>query len=138
MGQFIVPKFIENEPKIVGPLTFKQFVFVGIAAGVSFLLFLTIPLPFSILTILIVILIGVGLAFGKINEKPLPEILKSFFVFSVSPKMYFWKKKIGPPPKFIEKPRRPQLKEVEKTPIPTALGRGRLKELTTQIETKTK
>ena len=73
--RFTVPQFIEHEAKIIGPLTFKQFIFIGGAGVICFILyFLT---PFFIFFIFSIILIGGGVALGffKINGKSLPLVL---------------------------------------------------------------
>lgn len=134
--RFTVPQFIEHEAKIVGPLTFKQFVFIGIAAAICFLLFFLAP--FSVFIISTVVLGGLSVVFAflKVGGRPVPEILKYLFTFSSSPKIYLWKKKAGPPPKLIEKPKVPP-KEIKETPVPTMVGKSRLKNLSTRIETKT-
>lgn len=91
--QFTVPQFIEHEPKILGPLTIKQFVFVGTTGAVCF--FLYFLLPFSVfLTISIVLIFGMlVLVFLKIDGRPLLTILANALKFNLSPKMYIWKKK---------------------------------------------
>lgn len=135
MDQFTVPKFIEHEAKIVGPLTFKQFIYIGIAAAICFILYFTAPFFVFILCTIVIMLAGVALAFLKASGRSLPTILKHFFTFSTSPKMYLWKKKGSLPPRIIEKA--PPIKE-EETIVPSAGNKGHLQSLATQIETKTK
>ena len=96
-----VPQFIEREPKIVGPLTFKQFIFIGIAGGICIFLFFTVSL-FVFILLTIVLLGGASaLAFLKIGKTSLPVFIKNFFSFLFKPKIYLWKKKTSPP-KFIK------------------------------------
>lgn len=135
MSRYTVPQFADYQPKIVGPLTWKQFVFIGGAGAVCFSLYFIIPFYFFILASAVIILIGAGLAFGKVSGRSLPEILKNFTAFSFSPKIYLWKKKASPLPKLITEP---QIKKEEpsKTPVPTMVGKSRLKDLSTQIEAK--
>ncbi len=137
MDQFTVPKFIEHKPKVVGPLTFQQFIFIGVAAATAFILYFTVP--FQIFLVATIILVGGGaaLAFVQIDGKPLPIVLKNFFNFSLSPKLYLWKKKVGPPPKLM-KETKPRPGEIKETPTPTIVGKSHLKDLSTQIETKGK
>ena len=80
--QFIVPKFIERKPKIIGPLTFKQFVFIGTAGGIC--LFLYFIVPFWLFMIIALFLLGgsSALAFLKIGKDPLPIIIKNFFIYT--------------------------------------------------------
>ena len=134
MPQFTVPKFIEHEAKIVGPLTFKQFIFIGIAGAICFILYFTVHF-FIFLPSTIVIMLGAfGLAFLKSKGRSLPTVIKNFFTFSITPKMYLWKKKGGLPPIIIGG--RPIIKQVKKAPEPKVAEKSRLKDLSTQIETK--
>ena len=56
--QFHIPQFIEHELKILGPLTFRQTIFVGIAAAVCFVLYFTIgKLNFFIFLLISIMLI---------------------------------------------------------------------------------
>ncbi len=137
MEQFTVPQFIERKPKIIGPLIFQQFIFIGIAGAICFILYFTIPFYFFILATVVLMLGSFVLAFGRIGGLYLPETFKNFFLFFLSPKLYLWKKKVGPPPKLIEK-MKPAPKEIKETPVLTVVGKSRLKNLSTQIEIKTK
>ncbi len=138
MARYTVPKFIEHKAKIVGPLTFQQFLYIGGAAAICFILYFTLPLFYFIMTALPVMLVGAGLAFGQIGGRSLPVVLKNFLSFSFGPKIYLWKKKTSLPPKFKEKKVEPELKKAEETPVPTAVGKSKLKNLSTQVETGTK
>lgn len=98
--EFIVPKFIEREPKIMGPLTFKQFIFLAIPGAVCFFLYFIFGKKNPPLFILVTIgLMAGGLAFGflKIRGRPLPVFLKNFFTFSTSTRVFVWRRKIMPP-----------------------------------------
>ncbi|MFA5742421.1 MAG: PrgI family protein [Candidatus Paceibacterota bacterium] len=94
--QFQVPQFIEHEAKILGPLTFRQTIFMGIAAMVCFMLYFAFGKTNFFLFILSSILIVGGtaaLAFVKISGQTLSLIVKNFFIFSLAPKLYLWKRK---------------------------------------------
>ena len=139
--QHTVPKFIEHEPKVVGPFTFKQFIFVGIAGAVCFLLYFTLGKKSLFLFILSsAILIGgaLSLAFLKVGGRSLPAVLSHFFTFSISPKIYLWKKKEIPPPQFIRKEEIKAEPAEKIAPAPKIVGKSQLKKLAAQIETKTK
>lgn len=135
MDQFTVPKFIEHKAKIIGPLTFQQFIFIGIAGAICFIFYFTLPFFIFILVSAIVMLGGFSLAFLKSGGRTLPIILKNFFGFSMSPKIYLWEKRAGLPPKIIEK--QEVLQENEEVSVPTVAGKSRLKNLSTKIEIKT-
>lgn len=133
MDQFTVPQFIEHEPKIVGPLTFKQFIFIGIAIAICFIFYFTLPFFVFILATIIIMLGGAALAFLKTGGRSLPVVLKNFFAFFLAPKIYLWKQKTGLPPKIMKAT--PQ-KIIEKSTVPSVAGKSRLNTLSTQIETK--
>jgi len=134
--RFTVPKFIEHEAKIVGPLTFRQFVFIGIAGGICFVLYFIAP--FSIFLVGSLVLGGgaMALAFLKIGGRSLPIILGNFLKFSISPKMYIWKKTEAPI-KVFKKERVKKEKVKDELPLKIAEG-SQLKKLRTKIETQTK
>ncbi len=134
--RFTLPQFIEHEPKIVGPLTFRQFSFIGVAAAICFILYYTAP--FLVFLIACFILGGgaITLAFLKIGGKSLPAILGNFLKFSVSPKMFIWRK-IEAPIKILKKEKIKKESAEEELPLKIA-ERSQLKKLRTQIETKTK
>ncbi|MEK7503433.1 MAG: PrgI family protein [Patescibacteria group bacterium] len=135
MDRFTVPQFIEHEPKIVGPLTFKQFIYVGVAGAICFVLYSIVPFAVFVLLSIIIMLGGFALAFIKSGGRSLPVVLKNFFDFSLAPKIYLWKHKQGLPPKIMKIASVP--KEVEKASVPTAAGKSRLNELATQVEVRT-
>jgi len=134
--RFTIPQFIEHEPKIVGPLTFRQFSFIGVAAAICFILYYTVP--FSVFLIACLILGGgaMALAFLRIGGRSLPTILGNFLKFSVSPKIFIWRK-IEAPIKVFKKERIKKEEAEEELPLKIA-ERSQLKKIRTQIEIQTK
>lgn len=91
--EFQVPQFIEVEDKIFGPLTIYQFIYL--AGGVGFLVAMWLLLPHW-LAVLIgtpVAALGIGLAFWKVNDRPLMNTLEAGFEYLISSKLYIWEKK---------------------------------------------
>ena len=91
--RFQVPQFIEVEDKIFGPLTVTQFIYL--AGGIGFLVAMLIALP-TWLAILLgapVALLGLALAFFKVNDRNFIEVLQSAFEYSTKNKLYVWDKK---------------------------------------------
>jgi len=91
--QYQVPQFIEVEDKIFGPLTAMQFIYV--AGGVGFLVMLWLLLPWWLAILLgaPVTLLGLGLAFYKVNDRPLIAILEAGFNYLRQTRLYIWEKK---------------------------------------------
>lgn len=136
--EFTIPQFIEKEPRIVGPFTFKQFIFIGFAGAIAFVLYFTTP--FVIFLILSAVIIGAGfsLAFLKINGIPLPLVLKNLLVFLLKPRIYLWKKG-RTQERIVYKKEGGKIKiEKEEEKIrPVQLSRkSQLKSLFTRVETK--
>jgi len=134
--RFTVPQFIEHEAKIVGPLTFKQFIFIGMAGAVGFILYFTAPFYIFLIACLILGGGAVALAFLKIGGRDLPTVLGNSLKFLISPKMYIWRKKETPVRVFKKEEIK---KEVPEEGLPLKIAeKSQLKKLRTQIETKTK
>lgn len=136
--RFTVPQFIEHEAKIVGPLTFRQFILVGGAGIICFTLYFSMGKTNFFLFLLISTFafgIAFALAFLKIGGRGLPTFLGNFLRFKLMPTMYIWRK--------IEKPitvfRKETKKEAQEEELPLKIAeKSRLKKLHTQIMIKAK
>lgn len=137
--EFTVPQFIERKPKIVGPLTFEQLIFIGVAAGLCIFLYFTVPLFVFIIAAIFLLGGAFALAFLKIQKIPLPIFIKNFFIFIFKPKIYLWKRKFTLPRVLqVAEKIEEEEEEIEKKPV-LEIGKGsRLKQLFTYLETKQK
>ncbi len=135
--EFIVPQFIEREGKIVGPLTFKQFIFVVTACGIAALLYFILPFPLFLVMATFLVGGSLGLVFIKIEVIPLLTIIKNIFVFSSRPKIYLWQKK-HVFPKIIRKVERTKVQEEKKESPLKITEKSRLRDLFTYLESRTK
>ncbi len=138
--EFTVPQFIENEAKIVGPLTFRQSIYIGAGGGLCFFLFFTTPMYVFAPLAIIIMAMAAGLAFLKVQSISLPSYIKNFFFFLFKPKVYLWKKKNLPlkffsQEKATEKPTTIEDKEGKNSPLKIS-KKSRLNELNTEIESK--
>ena len=97
--QFQVPQFIEVEDKIIGPFTFKQFIYLAGGAGISFIIFKILPLFLGVFFIGPVVALSVALAFYKVNDQPFIVALESGLKYTFGKKLYLWKKM--PPQKSV-------------------------------------
>ncbi len=110
MSTFQVPQFIEQKPKIVGPLTLQQFAFIGTASLLSFIAYYTFNLYLWIIVSIILEAIAILLAFAKINGQDAIVVLKSLFRFLIEPRLFLWEKN------FSEKKEAPEkIEEVRNT-----------------------
>jgi len=98
--RFQVPQFIEVEDKIFGPLTLKQFIYVAGGGGLSFLVYVLLDsVVLSAIPVLAIMAVALAMAFYKINNKPLVNIVEYAFKYYLSSKLYIWKKEQKAKPK---------------------------------------
>jgi hypothetical protein len=88
--QFQVPQFIEVEDKIFGPLTFKQFIYIGGGIGGAYLLWVTLPIYIAAPIIAIEGGLAAALAFFQYNGRPFILALENSFFFLIHSKLYLW------------------------------------------------
>jgi len=94
--QFQVPQFIETEDKIVGPLTLRQFIYIGIGGGMSALLYFTVQTWLWAILSAIIVGVAVSIAFVKVEGRPLARVILSAFNFYWRPQAYVWKPEQAP------------------------------------------
>ena len=105
--QFQVPQFIEVEDKIFGPLTFKQFIYMGGGVGAAYILWRVLPIYLAAPLILAVGGLAAGLAFFQFNGRPFIIGLENGFFFLIHSKLYLWSnvpKKAKPQPVLAKTP----------------------------------
>ncbi|MEK7554407.1 MAG: PrgI family protein [Patescibacteria group bacterium] len=103
--QFQVPQFIDTQPKIIGPLTIKQFLIVAAGVIPSLVFFFMLELWLSLPISFVLISISIALSFGKFNGQPLPRIALAAFKYFWEPRFYLWKRTAEP----VELPALPRI-----------------------------
>ncbi len=91
--RYQVPQFIEIEDKIFGPLTIKQFVYIAGAGGLCLIFFTLLPLYLTVVFSIPVMALGAGLAFYKVNDRPLIIVLEHASAYFFGTKLYLWKQR---------------------------------------------
>jgi hypothetical protein len=91
--RFEVPQFIDIEDKIFGPLSWRQFLYVGGGIGMAIVLFLTAPFIIFVLTGLPIGLLAGALAFYPVNNRPFSFFLEAIFNYVSGQRLYLWHKK---------------------------------------------
>lgn len=86
--QFQVPQFIESENKIIGDLSFRQFIYLVIPGLIVVFLFNVLERWLWLVVSSITVGIGAIFAFQKINGQPALNFLSAAFNFILSPKEY--------------------------------------------------
>lgn len=90
--RYQVPQFIEFESKIIGPLTFKQFVYILGGIGGTYIINKIFGFFPGIILMIILWTLSGCLAFVKINNKDFVDILAAGFSYITKSKLYIWKK----------------------------------------------
>lgn len=91
MAVYKVPQNVEAEDKLVGPLSFRQFVYAGIAAGaalVAYLLFKIFPVLAMIPAPIIILFAILALPLRK--DQPMETYLLAILRFYLKSKMRIW------------------------------------------------
>lgn len=90
--KFIVPQFIENEEKILGPITVRQFLLSLASAFAVFIEYKVFQLPYFILAAVITATIGGTFGFVKVNGQPFHLFFLNFVQTLVRPSLRVWDK----------------------------------------------
>lgn len=128
--RYQVPQFIEFDSKIIGPLTFKQFIYILGGIGGTYIIYKVLGVVLGIIPILILWALSGSLAFVKINNKSFVDVLAAGFSYMTKSKLYIWKK--------VDKPVTAEEK-VENTDIADSflapsLSQSRLKDLAWSLD----
>lgn len=91
--RFEVPQFIEIEDKIFGPLTWRQFLYLGGGVGMGVVLFFTTPFIVFLIFGLPLALLAGALAFYPVNSRPFSYFLEAIVGYLRRQKLYLWKHK---------------------------------------------
>jgi len=92
MEQITIPQFIENEDRILGPLTVRQFIIILVAAGLLFVAFKTTDLTAFIFSATIIGGTAGLLAFYRVNGQPFHFFLLNLVRTASRPTLRVWKK----------------------------------------------
>lgn len=132
--QYPVPQFIDVEDTVVGPLTIKQTVILGIGAVI---IFLSVMIFIAVIAVLIAIPVIIGtlmFAFYKPNGRPLYVLVINYFTYTFKPKLFIWRRE---PEGFLIK--RGIRKETSKDNVSAEykiISRNRLQELAWTLDTQ--
>lgn len=132
--KFIVPQFIDNEDKILGPITVRQFLILLAAVVVLFILYKLLATLYFVLSGLLVVGLAGLFGFYKVNGQPFHIFFVNFLQTMSRPNMRIWDKELNdaelrallkvdtPPP-------------VELTPRKDRPGGSRLRDLSLVVNT---
>jgi PrgI family protein len=91
--RFEVPQFIEIEDKIFGPLTWRQFLYLGGGVGMAVVMFFTLPFLLFVILGLPLALLAAALSFYPVNNRPFSFFLEAIVNYVVGQRLYLWRQK---------------------------------------------
>ena len=91
--RFEVPQFIEIEDKIFGPLTWRQFVYVGGGISAAVAMFIVLPFIFFVLFGIPLAAVSAALAFFPVNNRPFSYFLQAIYGYFRNKRLYLWRQK---------------------------------------------
>ena len=130
--------------RLVGNMTLKQFLELGIGLFLAYVVYLT-NLYFFIKwpLVLLSILLGVGLAWFPVEERPLDQWIISFLKAIYRPTRFTWKKTVAKPIVFDYKPRpkesakkSPVIKKSAASSLPSFMSDENVTELDLEVKAK--
>ncbi len=92
MKQFLVPQFIEVEPRVIGPVTVRQFIISLVGTGLIFLAYKFFDFWTFIVSAVILFAIFGTVAFLKINGRPFHFFLLNLIETWRRPTIRTWSK----------------------------------------------
>jgi hypothetical protein len=93
--KFIVPQFIDNEDKILGPITVRQFLILLGAALILFIEFKLLATVYFVLSGLVTAGIAGTFAFVKINGQPFHLFFLNALQTTIRPGLRVWNKTLN-------------------------------------------
>ena len=94
MNQFLVPQFIEVEPKIFGPITVRQFIIMIVAVVIIAIEYKLLTFVTFIASGLVTFVLFGVVAFVKINGQPFHYFLLNLIQTLKRPRLKIWRKEI--------------------------------------------
>ncbi len=137
--RFEVPQFIDVKDKIFGPFTFSQFLYMVGGGGLAYIAVKAIPTFLKYPIALALLLLGLALAFYKINGRPFSVVLQAFFTYILSAKLYLWRQRKQQSPEELAQKlatvKKQEIKEQKIAVVPEApITRSRLKDLAWNLD----
>ena len=90
--RFEVPQFIDIEDKIIGPFTWRQFVYLAGGIGLLVTFYFLLPFTFFVVLGIPVGALAASLAFQRVNNRPFSFFLEALLGYTTRKKLYFWRK----------------------------------------------
>jgi len=96
-NQFVVPQFLDIEPRIIGPITARQFILMLVVVLLDFVVYRIFgtSIPLMLLFAIPITGLGAAFAFGKVNGQPLHVLVINGIQTVRRPAKRVWDKHIS-------------------------------------------
>lgn len=99
--QFKVPQDVQREDTIIGPLTLRQMIILGVGGGVAYAIYVSLSktyfLEIWLPPVAIVAVMTLAVAFLKVHSLPFHEFFMNFLEYHLSAKQRIWIQGAGYP-----------------------------------------
>jgi len=134
--QFAVPQFIDIEPKIIGPITPKQFIILIVTAGVVFLCYKLSDFMLFVVEALVFGLFGVALAFAKVGHQPIYYFFLNVIQKAREPSLRLWRREYIPTKETEGKEKGKEKENVQQViPVRRTLLASKLSQIALSVDT---
>ncbi len=127
--QFQMPRFLDIEDKVIGPLTFKQFIYLGGGAGLAYVAYSYLGLTFGFVFIALFLFLGISLSFWKPNNRSAITMFQAFLTHYTKNRMYVWQR-----PTKAERLKKEEGDKKEQKPIVKKIDHGRIESLAWSLD----
>lgn len=97
--QFRIPQDVQREDKIVGPLTLRQLITVGVGGGIAYALYVTLAQKYFVEIwlppVILVSLLTAAFAFLKIHDMTFGKFILYLAEYTMKPRKRVWKQMSG-------------------------------------------
>lgn len=135
--QYKVPQDVQREDTIIGPLTLRHMIILGIGGGITYAIYVSLAKTYFmeiwLPPVLVTSAITLAFAFLKIHNLPFHAFLMNFIEYHVLPKKRFWIQGTGKP--FISSYEKTEEKKVAKEEIQPEKKQKSIEELTEIVDT---
>lgn len=91
--RFEVPQFIDVEDKLIGPFSFRQFVYLAGGAGICYAIFKFLPIYIAVPVAIPVGGFALALVFYRPNNRPFIIMVQSMINYFLGSRFYLWQQK---------------------------------------------
>lgn len=91
--RFEVPQFIDVEDKLIGPFSFRQFVYLAGGAGICYAIIKLLPIYIAIPIVIPIAGFALALVFYKPNNRPFIVMVQSVINYFLGSRFYLWQQK---------------------------------------------